>query len=309
LLNHSSRLENAAQAVDNALGQGPTPAFAAATVNGGVSSVTMDAASMTGITSTAAHATTTISRANFWVKRITELDPVYKKFANWDEIKTSFLGKTASETTLPPGYRYAKINGVEYAYLEAANPKKVPLIKTSSISNGEWDVPKSLPSSPYRIADGARYAAAYGTKVLDLGSQIHHLIADNIWRSVDVFQEAMRRGIAHMDVRGNLVELAESQADLARARAIDSKFPEILHKSQHPEFDAFVSRRVQSELDLIKATTGRPVKKWSDSEITNFIKRMQGETRDLILNSPSTLPKKPNGTLGFIPKSPDFKET
>jgi hypothetical protein len=44
-------LENAAQAVNNELGQRPTPAFAAATVNGGVSSVPTNASSIAGLVS------------------------------------------------------------------------------------------------------------------------------------------------------------------------------------------------------------------------------------------------------------------
>jgi A nuclease family of the HNH/ENDO VII superfamily with conserved AHH len=243
--------------------------------------------------------TNTSSTAARWTARITELEPIYGKYSNWVDVKTKFLGKPASETNLPPGYKYARIGSKQYAYLAKTDPDKVPLLKTNIKS--EWDLTKDKnPSS--RLAEKTRYDAAYGTKVLKTGSQIHHLVADNVWRGVEVYQEALRRGIAHMDVKANLIELAETPADLARARQIDPKFSEVLHQSQHPEFDNFVRERVLNSVEKAENTLNRPVQKWTDIELKNFIRQMEDFVRDLFMNHPDQLPKKSNGTLGFVPK-------
>jgi hypothetical protein len=249
--------------------------------------------------STGTTQTNTATNAARWAARIGELEPIYTKFNNWTDIKTKFLGKPASETNLPAGYKYARIGSKQYAYLAKTEPDKVPLLKTNI--KDEWDLSKDKnPSS--RLAEKTRYDAAYGVKILKTGSQIHHLVADNVWRGVEVYQEALRRGIAHMDVKANLIELAESPADLARARQIDPKFSEVLHQSQHSLFDDLVRRFVLKSFEDERLKLGRSFLKWTDAELLNFIKKVEHHIRDLFENHPNQLPKKSNGTLGFIPE-------
>ncbi len=290
-------------AIDAVTGTPPQPALAGALAGGGSVTVAPRAAAglAPGAGRTAAAVTSTAARATFWTNRLKMLELTYSKFSNWPSIKGSFLGKVASEANLPPGYRYAVVDGVKYAYLETADATKVPLLKTSRISKGEWDVPKSLSGSPYRIADGARYAANYGTKILQTGSQIHHLIADNIWRRLEVLQEVLRRGVGNMDQKANLIELGESAADVSRARAIDPKFPEVPHQSSHSAFDDLVETRVRASQLKTEQALRKLVPQWSDKELLEFVKRTQDEIRDLFLNHPDQLPKKSNGTLGFMP--------
>jgi hypothetical protein len=226
----------------------------------------------------------------------------YSTYPNWAEIQP-IIGKAMSSSSVPKGYLYATIEGKEYYYLPGADKTKVPVVESNAKGNAY------LPSEPtYRIANQSRYSRNYGDKLLDSGSQIHHLIADNIWRDLEVFQESLRRGIGSMDEKPNLIELAETPADLARAKLIDPKFPDVLHQSNHFAFDDLVLKRVEKALDKQKLNLRRPVEKWTNTELLEFIKKRQDEIRDLFLNHPDQLPKKANGTLGFAPNAKNTGE-
>ncbi len=219
----------------------------------------------------------------------------YSTFPNWAEIQP-IIGKAMSSSTVPKGYLYATIEGKEYYYLPGADKSKVPVVESNAKGNAY------LPSEPsYRVANQPRYTRNYSDKVLDSGSQIHHLIADNIWRKFDVFQETLRRGIGSMDEKSNLIELAEKPADLARAKLIDPKFPDVLHQSNHFAFDALVEQRIQITLQAQKRVLRRPVEQWTNAELLDFIRKIEHEIRNLFINHPDQLPKKANGTLGFAP--------
>ncbi len=293
-------LNNAANAMTGTPRQ---PALAGALVGGGSATVAPRAAAgLAGAGRTAAATTGAAARLIFWTNRLKMLEPIYGKFANWASLKSGFIGKVASEATLPPGYRYAVVDGVKYAYLEAADATKVPLLKTSRISRGEWDVPKSLSSSPYRIADGARYAANYGAKILQTGSQIHHLLADNLWRRTPMLQEILRRGIANMDLKPNLIELGETAADVTRARAIDPRFPEIPHLGEHPLFDQ-IADGILSDFVRNATRTYRQIDilKFTDQQLLDTLKRAQDEILRLLRDEPRRFPRKPNGGLASAP--------
>jgi hypothetical protein len=226
----------------------------------------------------------------------------YSTYPNWAEIQP-IIGKSMSSSATPKGYLYATIEGKEYYYLSGADKTKVPVVESNAKGNAY------LPSDPsYRVANQPRYTRNYGDKVLDSGSQIHHLIADNIWRDLEVFQETLRRGIGSMDEKLNLIELAETPADLARAKLIDPMFSEVLHQSNHFAFDDLVLKRVEKALDKQKLKLRRPVEKWTDTELLDFIKKRQIEIRDLFLHHPDQLPKKVNGTLGFLPDAKSVGE-
>jgi hypothetical protein len=226
----------------------------------------------------------------------------YSTFPNWAEIQP-IIGKAMSSSATPKGYLYATIEGKQYYYLPGADKTKVPVVESNAKGNAY------LPSEPsYRVANQPRYTKNYGNKVLDSGSQIHHLIADNIWRDLEVFQETLRRGIGSMDEKLNLIELAETPADLARAKLIDPTFSEVLHQSNHFAFDDLVLKRVEKALDKQKLKLRRPVEKWLDTELLDFIKKRQVEIRDLFLHHPDQLPKKTNGTLGFLPNAKSVGE-
>ncbi len=292
-------LENAAQAVDDALGQGPTPAFAAATVNGSVASIPMNASTMTGATTAGLAVTASSARANYWIQRLLDVEGRYTKFTNWAYIKANFLGKAATEINLPPDYKFAIVDGRKYAYLEKPDASKIPLLRSNDA--GEWDV-RNIKNPTYRIAEQTRYANNYGTKILDSGSQIHHLYADNIWRQNPLLQEILRRGIANMDQRSNLVELAETAADVARAQAIDAKFPSVPHLGEHPLFDREAETLLGRFLDRSRRNYQQNnVLKFTDRQLLDTVKDAQNELLRLLIEEPARFPRKPNGGLAEVP--------
>ncbi len=126
---------------------------------------------------------------------------------------------------------------------------------------------------------------------MQTGSQIHHLIADNIWHKLEVLQELLRRGIGNMDQKANLIELGESAANVSRARTIDPKFPEVPHQSSHSAFDDLVEARVRASQQKTEQALRKLVPQGSDQELLDFVKRTQDEIRDLFLNHPDQLPK------------------
>ncbi len=245
---------------------------------------------------------------NPWLARIAELEPNYKKFNNWVDVQ-KFIGQTASETTCPPGYKYAKIvdggKTMHYAYLEQSGSNLVPQLKST---NGVWDAYKK---PDYRIANEDRYKANYGTKVLESGkeSQIHHLVGDSVWRQVDVLQEILRRGIAYMDEKLNLIELAVDNAALAKAKLIEPDFPEVLHFSEHPKFDFMVAELLEAKV-IREKRNGLPkdITKWLDKDLLKILKKVVDEVREKILKDPNSLPRKKNGTLGNIPQDDESEE-
>jgi hypothetical protein len=150
-------------------------------------------------------------------------------------------------------YFFAEIedNGdvVRYAYLPDDNPnKEVPLLITAK-NEDKWNIPSDKsPSS--RIAADKRYTDnhdAVHRRLITQKRNIHHLLADNVWREEGMLQEILERcagasggGLKHMDVGQNLIELASDVTSLNDARtAHGNRVANIIHNTSHSNYDGF----------------------------------------------------------------------
>jgi A nuclease family of the HNH/ENDO VII superfamily with conserved AHH len=242
------------------------------------------------------------------------------KYSNWDtgnvgqDVK-DFIGQSArvvdpnDATKLipnpPPGYNYARleVNGVEieYAYLSGAPGAKVPILVTSK--NGKWNVPSTKAPEP-RVADPKRYTDAHDAmhsrliaKVPDQTTRnVHHLIADNVWRETGMLQEALERcgKDIHMDVGEMLIELAtEAQYRDAAVAAHPGRVSTVLHNTSHPKYDVYVVGKLR---DQAERTTGiasvRDRADWETvdcSQIKSIVINTATELRNQFLNNTSEL--------------------
>jgi hypothetical protein len=187
--------------------------------------------------------------------------------------------------------------------------------------DGYWrlpDVKKSTDSATGKVSYEARsrlakyYVTNHGEVhpvFLKTGKEIHHLVADNVWKRVPMLRQAMQRcpGL-HMDVGANLIEMAKEEATIA---AVDGKpatggqkfeldangnktlkvakvgvnFSKVVHSGQHPQFDNFMIAKVQAAANI--ATGGvRNDDYWKDNtkcnEIKTILDAVQTQTRHLL---------------------------
>jgi hypothetical protein len=131
---------------------------------------------------------------------------------------------------------------------------------------------------------------------------IHHMIADNVWKRVPMLRQAMQRCNLHMDLAENLLEMATEAVYLDSVNNLSAKthpvsgasvkaqvgtnYAAVIHSGQHPQFDRFVENLVQSSADL--RTGGSPNNTyWADdtkcSEIKEVIDEVQTILRRLLL--------------------------
>jgi A nuclease family of the HNH/ENDO VII superfamily with conserved AHH len=225
----------------------------------------------------------------------------YSKFPNWAEIQP-IIGKVMSSSSVPKGYLYATIEGKEYYYLPGADKTKVPVVESNAKGNAY------LPSKPsYRIADKNRYDRNFGQKTITAidGSEIHHMIPDNVWRSEPFFQRLLAEGWANMDEKINLIELAKTQSALDNVRKANpgARLSDVIHSSGHKLYDDFVTKTLEEVIRKMRLSTGKSSwEKFSKDEMLKVLQRTLNELRNIFMNEPDKLPKKKDGTLGFLPK-------
>jgi A nuclease family of the HNH/ENDO VII superfamily with conserved AHH len=225
----------------------------------------------------------------------------YSKFPNWAEIQP-IIGKAMSSSSVPKGYLYATIEGKQYYYLPGADKTKVPVIESNTKGNAY------LPSKPsYRIADKNRYDRNFGQKIITSvnGSEIHHMIPDNVWRSEPFLQRLLAEGWANMDEKVNLIELAKSQSALDDVRKANpgANLSDVIHSSGHGLYDNFVTKTLEEVIRKMRLSTGKSSwEKFSKDEMLKVLHRTLNELRDIFMNEPDKLPKKKDGTLGFLPE-------
>jgi hypothetical protein len=224
----------------------------------------------------------------------------YSTFPNWAEIQP-IIGKAMSSSSVPKGYLYATIEGKEYYYLPGADKTKVPVIESNAKGNAY------LPSKPSnRIANDDRYKRNFGQKTITVkdGSEIHHLIADNVWRSEPFLQRLLAEGWANMDEKANLIELAKTQKALDDVRKANpnANLSDVIHSSGHKFYDDLVAKILEKNIDATQNNLGKSSwKKFTKDEMLKVLQRTLNELRDIFMNDPDKLPKKKDGTLGFLP--------
>jgi A nuclease family of the HNH/ENDO VII superfamily with conserved AHH len=225
----------------------------------------------------------------------------YSKFPNWAEIQP-IIGKAMSSSSVPKGYLYATIEGKEYYYLPGADKTKVPVVESNAKGNAY------LPAKPSnRIANDDRYKRNFGQKTITVkdGSEIHHLIADNVWRRQPLLQHLLAKGWANMDEKPNLIELAKTQNALDNARKANpgANLSDVIHSSGHKFYDDLATRTLQGVIkDICDATGKSSWEKFSKDEMLKALQKTLNKLRDIFMNEPDKLPKKNDGTLGFAPK-------
>jgi hypothetical protein len=225
----------------------------------------------------------------------------YSKFPNWAEIQP-IIGKAMSSSSVPKGYLYATIEGKEYYYLPGADKTKVPVVESNAKGNAY------LPSKPsYRIADKNRYDRNFGQKTITAvnGSEIHHMIADNVWRSEPFLQRLLAEGWANMDEKANLIELAKSQSALDDVRKANpgANLSDVIHNGEHEKYDALVTKTLEGVIKDMRRFTGKSDwQKFSKDEMLKVLKETLNELRNMFMKEPDKLPKNNRGTLGFVPK-------
>jgi Domain of unknown function (DUF4157)/A nuclease family of the HNH/ENDO VII superfamily with conserved AHH len=224
----------------------------------------------------------------------------YSKFPNWAEIQP-IIGKAMSSSSVPKGYLYATIEGKQYYYLPGSS-SKIPLVKSNAKGNA------FLPADPsYRIAESSRYERNFGTKAINAtgGSEIHHLIADNVWRRQPLLQHLLAKGWANMDEKPNLIELAKTQNALDTARKANPsvKLSDVIHSSGHKFYDDLATKTLDQFIELMKRISRKSDwEKFSKDEMLKVLQQTQKHLLDVFMNEPDKLPKKKDGTLGFAPE-------
>jgi A nuclease family of the HNH/ENDO VII superfamily with conserved AHH len=224
----------------------------------------------------------------------------YSKFPNWAEIQP-IIGKAMSSSATPKGYLYATIEGKQYYYLPGSS-SKIPLIKSNTKGNA------FLPADPsYRIAESSRYERNFGTKAITAtgGSEIHHLIADNVWRSEPMLQHLLAKGWASMDEKVNLIELAKTQNALDNARKANpgANLSDVIHSGEHKAYDDLAKLTLEEVIKNMEKASGKSSwEKFSKDEMLKVFQKTLNLLRNTFMNEPDKLPKKKDGTLGFVPK-------
>jgi hypothetical protein len=232
----------------------------------------------------------------------------YMKYANWADIK-ALIGKPMSEAgATTHEYLYANIEGKSKYFLATPQPGKVPQVMENA--KGVAYVP-STPEN--RLANSSLYeknlfasnaALTSVSERLIPNSQIHHLIGDSIWRSEPFLQKMLAKSIGHMDKSENLIELATTEKDLKSARVSrpNVEFSDVIHLSQHPKFDELATEALGKKIAEARKNLQKPWEQFTPQEMLDVVKKTTDYLRDLFLHHPDQLPKKPNGTLGSLPK-------
>jgi hypothetical protein len=177
------------------------------------------------------------------------------KFNNWDSDVKPFIGQPARDAAgnpnIPKGYLFGEQNyfdksnklvSTQYAYLPDSPNGRVPILVTSP--NGKWNVRSEKASdASARIAEDARYTLSHDRafgRLITGNRNVHHLLADNVWRRSGLLQETMERcgKDIGMDIGENLIELASDTSSRDTATAANpGKISPIIHNTSHPKFD------------------------------------------------------------------------
>jgi A nuclease family of the HNH/ENDO VII superfamily with conserved AHH len=152
----------------------------------------------------------------------------------------------------------------------------------------------------------SQYDRNFGQKTITVkgGSEIHHLIADNVWRSEPLLQHLLAKGWANMDEKPNLIELAKTQSALDDVRKANpgAKLSDVIHSGEHEKYDDLAIRILEAVIkDMEKASSKSNWKNFSKVELLQVLEETLQRLRDMFMNEPDKLPKNNRGTLGFIP--------
>jgi hypothetical protein len=219
----------------------------------------------------------------------------FDAYANAPTVKP-FIGTKVDPNHLPPGYLYGKMpleNGKfrEVIYMASSDGTKVPLkLDTKGFI-------KMADEGEYRIVNSGAYTKNIQTipgksgKLLGKDSQIHHLIPDNVIRKLDVFHEALKRGLYNPDRTSNLIEMAnkgvsDETLNALRTKYPDAQLPDIRHYSSHAEYDQEVGILID------KAVKGRDVHQLSDNEIRQILNKTETNLREGFLGANEEIKQK-----------------
>jgi hypothetical protein len=144
----------------------------------------------------------------------------------------------------------SSLNGGKGHFDVATIPDLNAVAANSRPNPGFW-VSGENPDEDERNASEGRYTKnhdAMWTRRIRGDRAVHHLLADNVWRSTPMLQEVLLRCDYHMDYGELLIELASTEASLSAALtpANASKVAPIIHSSQHRPYDTAAFRRLEA---------------------------------------------------------------
>jgi hypothetical protein len=132
----------------------------------------------------------------------------------------------------------------------------------------------------------------------------HYLIPDNVWRSEPLLQHLLAKGWANMDEKINLIELAKTQSALDNVRKANpgANLSDVIHSSGHKFYDDLATKTLEKSItDLLDSTGKSDWKSFTKDEMLRVLKKTLNILRDMFMNEPDKMPKKKDGTLGFVP--------
>jgi hypothetical protein len=219
----------------------------------------------------------------------------FDEYLNASRVKP-FVGTKVDPNNLPPGYLYGKVpleNGKfrEVIYMATSNGEKVPLKLDAK------GIIKMADEGEHRIVNSNAYTKNIETipgksgKLLGKNSQIHHLIPDNVIRQMDIFQEALKRGIYNPDRTSNLIEMANKSVAEETLNALRSKHPnaqltDIRHYSSHEKYDNLTRQLLNDAVD------GGDIRQLPDGEILNIIDDVESKLREGFLGTDAKMKKR-----------------
>jgi predicted chitinase len=219
------------------------------------------------------------------------LEKLLEKTKNWDEIK-DFIGKPADKTKpAPPGYSWREKGGrLELVRKDAKSGDLAPL----TVENG-LIVLKVGGSS--RLSIFSRYRgnylkwvretqgeAAYKEALSRLetdGNALHHLIPDAVVRNHPLTLEAMKR------VSGYTLDRGTNILDMP---IIKNLREDIIHSGSHPEFNNYVSQRLDLAVQALTNRGATPLSSVNPVKIDEALHGVENYVRSAIQNK--TLPPK-----------------
>jgi hypothetical protein len=275
-----------------------------------------------------------------------ERAPYHKDKSNWKEL-VPFIGQRVTNANgtpnLPHGYGYAPRGKYGNYNVDRTKAFCIPepanacdgKVQILEADDGFWSLPKpdSTGRLDNRIAIEGQYKKnhknAYPVFLRNSSGStiqnIHHMIADNVWKRVPMLRQAMQRCNLHMDLAENLLEMATEAVHLDSVEGRTARDPKsgttvtarvgtnyavVIHSGQHPQFDKFVEDRIKTEAND-RLPIGQNDSYWADdskcSVMKEVIDEIQNEIRSILtLGKPkSTLSTfadevtSPNGKLYF----------
>jgi hypothetical protein len=114
----------------------------------------------------------------------------------------------------------------------------------------------------------------------------------------------LAKGWASMDEKANLIELAKTQSALDDVRKANpsTNLSDVIHSGDHKGYDKIAKITLDKAIDDSQMYLGKPSwEQFTKDEMLKVLKKVINELRNVFMNDSDKLPKKQDGTLGFIP--------